>query len=84
MDKKVCVYAAGTKRQNGDYSYRFYVGQRPTGFDVITCTGHFFELENYETGRVTIEYWEESRVWPQPSFTRLCRMERQSGLKTVS
>lgn len=84
MSKKVYVYAAGTKRSSGEYSYRFYVGQRPVGFDIITCTGHFFELENYETGRITIEYWEESHAWPQPSFTRLCSMESYTGLRKVS
>lgn len=83
--QRVYVYAAGTKRQDDKYHYRFYVGQRPTGFSVITRTGYFYESENYETDNVSIQYWEESRAWPQPSFRQICRLEGMSGLqKTIN
>lgn len=83
-EKRAYVYAAGTKGQYDKYRYHFYVGQRPTGFDTITCTGYFYESECYETGNISIQYWEESHTWPQPSFNQICRLEGMSELRTIS
>jgi len=70
------VFAAGKINRTKEYSYRFFVGQKPTGFDIVKHVGNF-RTENFvETGESGVGYYERFGQWPQPSHDQICKMRQ--------
>lgn len=67
------VWATQSKKRDGNYSYRFYSGKRPTKASFVV--GELDKGYNSETGKDTNEIiYRGNGRYPQPSFSQISWM----------